>query len=59
MLFYQGVAMLSISSIIDRKVIQHNIINIIQHRNILFTTFIATLFVYIAASFNLLAYKAG
>lgn len=58
MLFYQWIAMLLLSSIIDIKVIQHNFINIIQHRNILITTFIATLFVYIAASFNLLAYKA-
>lgn len=58
MLFYQGVAMLLLSSIIDRKVIRHNLSNIIEHRNILLITFIATLFVYIAASFNLLAYKA-
>ena len=58
MFMYQGIAMIILSAIIDGKIIHNNIQNIVKNRNILLITCIATISVYIAASFNLLAYEA-
>lgn len=57
MLFYQGMVMLSISAIFDRKIVMENVVSLGKNRKTLLITLIACLFVYVAASFNILAYK--
>lgn len=49
--------MLSISAIFDRKIVMESVVSLGKNRKTLLITLIACLFVYVAASFNILAYK--